>query len=122
VAGAYFGAQLGQFYDDTGRTLSKQASGYASLPTWVYAQLSPTELGALRSSPPFPSPHSPPHRRPFLPLPLPLPFLLPADAELRDQRLAEARRRFDQLAAIEEAEFKGRVQAGEVRGSITKLQ
>lgn len=43
---AYFGHVLGEFYDDTNKVLAKQQSGYASLPTWAYSQLSPEELDA----------------------------------------------------------------------------
>ncbi len=51
LVGGYTGKQLGHFYDDTGAAMKRNLAGYASLPSWAYAQLPQEELGesALRA-------------------------------------------------------------------------
>jgi hypothetical protein len=42
--GAYGGSRLAALYDDTTDTINKQYASAASLPMWMYSQLSPEEL------------------------------------------------------------------------------
>lgn len=45
TVGAYGGYRLARIYDDTTDTINKQYSSAASLPMWMYSQLSQEELG-----------------------------------------------------------------------------
>lgn len=69
--GIYAGLKLGSLYDDTNALVNKQSTGYASLPSWAYGQLSTQQL----------------------------------NAELKDKRLVELTRKYEQLAAIEEQTY-----------------
>lgn len=139
AAGAYAFYRLASTYDDTTDALNKLYSSSARLPSWMHSQLSQEQLGergkecgaqrgfkksGRHSMVSHAITRCVPHSLftsslLFLSSSLPCLHLpLPADSELRAERVKEYHAKYAQLAALEEKEFLERKEASRAEGKM----